>query len=116
MLKKLEPAKAAELEDKPDEPVGRALLDEQLKTEEPPMVKLVSWDWRVELLSPERRKAVLKVWLRPDPWRLCSKCRFKSGCLGCDARKALRYHLSKEGYVGPALWGDEPPLSMSAGE
>ena len=71
------------------------------------MTKLVSWDWRVELLAPERRTKVLSVFSRPDPWRLCSKCRFMSGCLECDARKALRYHLSKEGYVGPAVWAGE---------
>ena len=70
------------------------------------MVKLIAWDWRVELLTPERRKKVLRVYNKPDPWRLCAKCRFMSGCLVCDAFKCLRYHLAKVGYVGPAVWGE----------
>ena len=28
--------------------------------------------------------------------RICSKCRWQSGCYECDAQKALRYHLNKE--------------------
>ena len=67
MLKEREPGKVAEQEAKTDEQVGRALLDEQLAAEKPPMAKLVSWDWRVELLDPERRRAVLRVFERVDP-------------------------------------------------
>ena len=107
LLKEREPDKVAEQEVKTDEQVGRALLDEQLAAEPTPMTRLVSWDWRVELLDPDRRRAVLRVFERVDPWRLCVRCRFKSGCSECDAWKALRYHLSKTGYVGPALWGEQ---------
>ena len=27
---------------------------------------------------------------------ICSKCHWKSGCMKCDAEKALQYHLKKE--------------------
>ena len=29
---------------------------------------------------------------------ICSKCRWSSGCLGCDGGKALLHYLKKEGF------------------
>ena len=103
LLRQEEPAKAAELEKAPEQPVGREVLDKQLDSD-PQLKPLVAWDWRVELLSPERREEVHKVWARKDPWRVCSRCRWMSGCLSCDAAKCLKHHLVKTGYVGPAMW------------
>ena len=44
-------------------------------------------------LSSEAQKAVKSLEHSPA---VCSKCRWQSGCLACDPKKALRYHLSKE--------------------
>ena len=30
---------------------------------------------------------------------VCSKCRWQSGCFECDPVMALRYHLSKTGWI-----------------
>ena len=47
--------------------------------------------WRQ--LSSEAQKAVKSLEHAPC---VCPKCRWQSGCLACDPKKALRYHLSKE--------------------
>ena len=111
LLRQQSPAKADALEAAPAQPVGREFLDKQLAAD-PELAKLVDWDWRVELLSPERRKDVQRVRNRPDPWRLCSKCKYISGCLNCDASKCLKYHLVKTGYVGPAIWPQASTVLM----
>ena len=81
-------------------------MDKQLDAN-PELKPLVAWDWRVELLPPDRRKHLLQVWNKDVPWRVCSKCKWMSGCSECDAWKCLRYHLVKTGYVGPAIWPKE---------
>ena len=40
--------------------------------------------------------SVHKVKLLKDSFGKCSKCRWQSGCLNCDAYKCLRYHLHSE--------------------
>ena len=40
--------------------------------------------------------SVYKVKLLKDAFGRCSKCRWQSGCLNCDAYKCLRYHLHRE--------------------
>ena len=40
--------------------------------------------------------SVHKVKLLKDSLGKCSKCRWQSGCLSCDAYKCLRYHLHSE--------------------
>ena len=40
--------------------------------------------------------SVHKVKLLKDSFGKCSKCRWQSGCLSCDAYKCLRYHLHSE--------------------
>ena len=39
---------------------------------------------------------------------ICSKCRWRSGCLNCSFEKALRYHLKKEALrAGKAVAGED---------
>ena len=59
-------------------------------------------DWRYDLLREQGRKHVLKV--AATGLGICSKCRWRHGCHMCDKEKALRYYLSKQGYLGPAVW------------
>ena len=103
LLREEAPGKAAQLEKAPSAEVGREVLDKRLEAD-PHYKPMIAWDWRVELLSPQGRKVVYKVFTKEDPWRVCSRCRFSSGCLTCDKEKCLKYHLVQEGYVGPGIW------------
>ena len=58
--------------------------------------------WRYDLLSQERRMIVLEI--AATGVGICPKCRYRYGCHMCDEEKALRYHLGKQGYLGPAVW------------
>ena len=59
-------------------------------------------DWRYDLLEEQGRKHVLKV--AATGLCLCGTCCWRYGCYMCDEEKALRYYLSKQGYLGPAVW------------
>ena len=85
---------------------SRKHLDKELK-QQAEFAELQAWDWRTELLDDKRKMAVYKVLHKPDPWRLCGKCNYRSGCLSCDPEKALRYHLVKQGWTGPGIWPAE---------
>jgi hypothetical protein len=84
-------------------PLPEAPLTEAPLTEiKQPVEKKDTADWRLGLLEPPRKEQVIKV--MASGIGICSKCRFKHGCLACCPEKALRYHLGKQGYVGPAIW------------
>ena len=91
-----ESEKPAKPEAKPSEesemPATPAVTDTPAKKE----------DWRLDLLSDVRHRECLRV--RAEGKGICSKCRYAHGCLKCCFEKALRYHLGKQGYVGPAIW------------
>ena len=59
-------------------------------------------DLRYDLLDDHRRALVSKV--AKTGRGVCSRCRWSHGCHKCDEEKALRYHLGKQGYLGPAVW------------
>ena len=65
---------------------------------------LIAWDWRVGLLPPDKRHLVWRVWSKDDPWRVCASCNWTTGCYRCDPFKCMRYHLVKEGFVGPGIY------------
>ena len=104
LLESAEPLKALELSSEPEKPAGREQIDKLFA--DPELRALAAWDWRIELLDPARAQQVQNVHRleQTAPWRSCSRCRWQTGCLSCDARKALRYHLIKQGYVGAGLW------------
>ena len=66
LLKAMNPAKAVECEKDPDKPVGRELIDEQMK-KNPEHESMRAWDWRVELLDLNGRACVYRVFNKPDP-------------------------------------------------
>ena len=102
------PEKKDAKQNKPKKPrtFSRKQLDKQLKLQAE-FQELKDWDWRTELIEDKQKMAVYRVLKRPDPWRLCSKCSYKHGCLSCDADKALRYHLVKQGWAGPGAWDEK---------
>ena len=61
LMKKANPANVVELASQPEQPAGRENLDKQAK-EDPTMVNLAEWDWRIELLEDHRRRAAERVW------------------------------------------------------
>ena len=68
--------------------------------------ELKQWDWRTELLDVDPRWAVYRVLRRSEPGRVCSRCRYMSGCDRCDPHKALRHHLVKQGFILAGLLAD----------
>ena len=92
-----------------EDPVSAAMasLDElaappTVSVAEPPKEPEPDSDWRLDLLPPERRAIVDHIFKQGVG--VCSRCRYSHGCLSCDGEKALRYHLGKAGYIGPAVW------------
>ena len=96
-----EPVKAAQPDTEPAEPATEPPQASEPATE-PATEPASEPDWRLELLPPDRRKVVQQVMSRGVG--VCSKCRYSHGCLRCSGEKALRYHLTKDGWVGPAVW------------
>ena len=101
LLKRTEPVKAADLVKHPDKPAGDVELKAQMT---PEMAKMRDWDWRVDLLDERQRHDVFRVWSKVEPWKVCSRCRYSSGCPSCDAYKTLRYWLVKQGYITEGMW------------
>ena len=54
-------------------------------------------DWRLELLG-EKERATLE-WIGKFGIGVCSKCRWRSGCMHCDYEKAVRHHLHTANYI-----------------
>jgi hypothetical protein len=108
--RKLELLEARKQEEKAaEDPVStaKASLDELeaepvVSVAEPPKEPEPDSDWRLGLLPPERRAIVEKIFKQGAG--VCSRCRYSHGCLSCDGEKAMRYHLGKAGYIGPAVW------------
>ncbi len=72
------------------EPVYRANQGE-LNAEVEALLPHMSPD---DLTNPEDRAKVLELQL--SGLGVCSRCRFRGGCLSCSAEKALRYFLRKQ--------------------
>ena len=98
-LDSISPKKPKPSEAEVSEPVGEAPQESKAVGDEAAKDKP---DWRLELLPFERKLVVERV--MSQGLGVCSRCRFTHGCLSCCGEKALRYHLGKAGYVGPAIW------------
>ena len=54
-------------------------------------------DWRLELFVEKERAKI--EWIGKFGIGVCSKCRWRSGCMQCDYEKAIRYHMHKANFI-----------------
>ena len=93
-------ADKAESEEKP-KAAKKVEDNEQVFNEDDLAIELSIQHWIVEDLRDEYRLKYEKV--KAEGCGVCSKCRWTSGCMNCDAVKAWRYYVKQElGMMGVA--------------